>query len=87
MNELDEAKLAAVEMARTRARLAESDWDRRRAICHFPLMVASVAFEMNKLMDALETSSNSEMIEGLIVHCETIIQAAYRQEFGREIGQ
>lgn len=77
----------AVEMAMTRKRIACSSWERQRAVCMFPLMVASIASDMQKLLDALQYAEATPESIALLEHMETIIRDAYRSQFGRELGQ
>jgi hypothetical protein len=77
----------ATQLAIIRERLAISSWERQRAVCSFPLMVAQVASDMQKVMDAQAYTERTTETVAMLEHYEAIIRDAYRTQFGRELGQ
>lgn len=78
----------AMEMARTRQRLAVDPLARRQAICYFPITVFHVADDMRKILQSIdfEKGISPEVEEGL-KFLEDAIREAYRYHFGAELGQ
>lgn len=77
----------AIAMAAIRERLAVSSLERQRAVSNFPLIVSQVANDMKRTLDLAEVHGQTKEVADYLEHCETIIRAAYRQQFGRELGQ
>lgn len=87
---MNEIESRAAELAMVRERLSRFPRLRQRAVATFPLMVASVANDMKKMLDLADgygLEQNSGDTDKCIEHCETMIREAYRNTFGRELGQ
>jgi len=77
----------SLEMCETRRRLEASAWGRRRAVCEFPLAVASMCSEMRKAIRYAEAFGMHKEVEELLQFYESRIKQEYRKHFGTELGQ
>lgn len=77
----------SLDMQRTVERLACSDFERWRAVSAFPISVAQMAFDMQKILDAAEFSGVTKEVAIVLLGYERGIRDAYRKQFGTELGQ
>ena len=73
----------ANQMRRTRHELSVSRVNRQRAVCSFPLIVASVANDMRRILD---THHDAPEVRDTLQYMEDLIRGEYRRLFGREMG-
>ena len=84
---IDAARFRAGRMAIRRKQLDESPILRQRAVCSFPLVVAQIADDMRRMLDCVEQVGESKQSREYLQFAEDVIRDAYRDHFGRELGQ
>jgi len=78
----------ALDMRRTRERLASSPAERQRAIAEFPLRVANVAKDLASLCQVRDNGFPlASEAEEAMRYMEDQIRQCYREMFGTELGQ
>jgi len=81
------SSVLAQQMAITRDVLNRSERERQRAVCTFPLVVASLANNMRKILEIVEENGESKESREYLQYAEDVIREEYRKHFGRELGQ
>lgn len=81
------ARARASRMAIIRERNTESTIHRQKAVCMFPLVVAQIADDMRRMLECVEQVGESKESREYLQYAEDMIREAYRDWFGRELGQ
>lgn len=76
-----------LQAARTREHLGMSDFVRQSAVARFPLRVANLAYQMNKLIEAVERNaeSPSKEVADALAYMEKQIRDCFLEDFGHEL--
>lgn len=83
--DFDVSRVRARRMAIRREVLDMSAIQRQRAVCAFPLTVAQVAHDMQKMLDHVEQAGESKESREYLQYVEDIIREEFRNQFGREM--